>query len=346
MDVHIGLWTNWSIFCSYRYQFSLYINITVGRGRVLGATITVPGKDGALFIAALSLVIIWCGNQLWTLVCYSVYQLLLSGNPRNAFHRQFLVLLRNNSNHWDFLWRLLQLSWTWRANTRVSIQRALLLISLAFVHGTFFAAAGIFSSRVASATSEALMVSNLCGFLDLSNLDYTNVSTAKLQRASALHVIGSTSFDDARTMSRNCYDPYTVTRTFGCPAFVNNQKLTIDAPCPFSSGSCQSSTISVDSGYLDSNDDLGINAPPSDRIRIRKLLTCAVIPLEDKYSSEWIGAESLPEMYSFPTDPSIGTSGVHYKFFNAGPSISGHIQRNFTFFLANFSSPTRAYNTL
>jgi hypothetical protein len=326
---------------------SFYTDFTIGRGRVLGATLTISSRDGAVLIAFLALFVTWTGNELWSVIRYALHQRWSTGVPQNAFRRQVLVMLRNSLSPWQFSWKLIRLTWAWSKATRGPTRRqSIPLVSLTLILGTCFAIAGLFSSRVASTTGNSLIASNVCGFPDFTVLSYNTGSVEELQRASAIYVAGALLFDDARTQSRNCFDPYTPTKIFGCPAFIHKQKFTSGAECPFTQESCQSSVVSLDSGLLDSHDDLGINSPPSGRIQFRRTLNCSVIPLEEKYSSDWVEAESLPLFYSFPVDPSIARSGVQYKFYNIGPSISGQNQRNFTFVVANFSSPAKSYNTL
>lgn len=59
------------------------------------------------------------------------------------------------------------------------------------------------------------------------------------------------------------------------------------AACPFRNSSiCRtnSSNIHLDSGYIDLNNDLGVNAPPDNNILFRTVLQCA--PLETQGYTE------------------------------------------------------------
>lgn len=53
-----------------------------------------------------------------------------------------------------------------------------------------------------------------------------------------------------------------------------------NAACPFSPEMCRTSALQLDSGLLDSNDDLGINSEVRDRVQYRTVLTCAPITLD------------------------------------------------------------------
>lgn len=80
------------------------------------------------------------------------------------------------------------------------------------------------------------------------------------------------------------------------------------APCPFSNVSiCRtnSSNIRLDTGYIDLNDDLGVNAPPENNILFRSVLQCA--PLETQgYTEPMKGPRDNFTAYyygpSFPTN--------------------------------------------
>lgn len=78
--------------------------------------------------------------------------------------------------------------------------------------------------------------------------------------------------------------------TFDCSHFVKDHlPSTIDnqADCPFSNKSIcrsQTSNIRLDTGYLNLNEDLGANSPPTENIHFRSVLHCA--PLETRGYTE------------------------------------------------------------
>jgi hypothetical protein len=179
-------------------------------------------------------------------------------------------------------------------------------------------------------------------------MKYTNLTTAELNIVSASYVFSARMYDEARKFSQLCYAPHTLSANANkdCYEYVSRQNISRSATCPFVTESCRTGNTQTDSVYIDSNDDLGINAPARDRIQVRKVSTCAIIAAGDRYSSAWLPGDSVPQAYSFPTDPTIARSDLQYKFFYLGSSISADIQRNFTFFVANFSSPANSYKTL
>ena len=58
------------------------------------------------------------------------------------------------------------------------------------------------------------------------------------------------------------------------------------APCPFDQSMClegELPALSVDTGLIDLNADLGLNLQRADSVKFRKKTTCAVVPLEGHY---------------------------------------------------------------
>ncbi|EKG10119.1 hypothetical protein MPH_12719 [Macrophomina phaseolina MS6] len=67
-----------------------------------------------------------------------------------------------------------------------------------------------------------------------------------------------------------------------CRAFVKRNlptTTTLNVTCPFNEDLCLSAdrNIRFDTGYLDSNDDFGLNAPRKERVQLRRISTCAPI---------------------------------------------------------------------
>lgn len=116
-----------------------------------------------------------------------------------------------------------------------------------------------------------------------------------------------------------------------CTKFPVDQiqyNLTFNTPCPFNESMCiaktDNSAFTMDTHLFDSHQTLGINAPPSNRVFLRKLSTCSVIQSR-QYSNTsidlaslrmmeylWLGSSSdSPYTYSLPVTAS--TDGLSYK---------------------------------
>ncbi|MCJ1307724.1 hypothetical protein MMC25_001372 [Agyrium rufum] len=84
----------------------------------------------------------------------------------------------------------------------------------------------------------------------------------------------------------------------------------VNASCPFASGICyygDTAAFSMDTGFIDSHDILGLNAPKNGRILFRKATTCAPLRLAEyvvevnETESEWV--DSITYEY-------LGSSGL------------------------------------
>ena len=87
--------------------------------------------------------------------------------------------------------------------------------------------------------------------------------------------------------------------------------------CPFEKSICRRNiSANMDSGYYDSQLDLGINAHPNDRVKVRKTFTCAPI-VTDGY---FLGPVNTSEAQN-PTAGSISDdSNQQFVLFYYGPN--------------------------
>ncbi|EUC36514.1 hypothetical protein COCCADRAFT_2352 [Bipolaris zeicola 26-R-13] len=257
-SIYLGLWTNWS------------------HGSVIGLTYTTTLDNGGLFIAFLALFVAFTGTCFWSIISFTVHQILSRPSPQNAIYHQQQAILRSSDTSSAALWRLIRLSWAWR---KISCAASLKATSVPLVASlltfTAFTAAGIFSSRVASSRgSEVLVIGNNCATVNGSLITKDNIAMTQYYIASRVRsslnykancYSGSDSTELCRTFVRNSLS-VTVTRSDSCP-FAGK-----DAICRKENGA-----IRIDSGYLNSHHDLGINAPPSSRFLYRTVNECAPI---------------------------------------------------------------------
>lgn len=74
----------------------------------------------------------------------------------------------------------------------------------------------------------------------------------------------------------------------------------VDVPCPFGGDICSiNNAVSLDTGYLNTQKDLGINAPDADSIDFRKTTTCAPLKSHGYSSNVVVGnnQNDLPPAY-------------------------------------------------
>lgn len=100
--------------------------------------------------------------------------------------------------------------------------------------------------------------------------------------------------------AQQCYS--NTISTFDCTYFVkNNLHGTINgsASCPFSEEICRSnsSNIILDTGYIDSIEDLGMNSPQDESIKFRTVLQCAPLETHGYTSNKSTPTDNFTQYY-------------------------------------------------
>jgi hypothetical protein len=300
-DVYLGVWTNWS------------------HGRVLGSTLTLNRQNGDLVIAFAAFFVAFVGTRTWRIACIILHYRYSSQGPQDAVHHQRQAILRNSPNPESGLMSFLELLFAWKERDRAIyqriIQRVLLALILAFVCLTGFIIASGFSSRISTSTgTEVLLTGNNCGWL---RPDRDSESEAILTYLTPYWSKQTASFAN---YAKECYSSNT-SGVLDCGVFVRRQlgakgTANFNASCPFGGNICTTndSNIFLDSGPLDSNDDLGLNAPQDQRFTYRRLLQCA--PLKTK---------GFRSTYNISQDKSI--TAYHY----GNPILVGDSPSNITY---------------
>lgn len=119
--------------------------------------------------------------------------------------------------------------------------------------------------------------------------------------------------NSAANYAQQCYSTNT-TGLFDCTSLVTDHlPATVDnqAPCPFQDGICRSnsSNLRLDTGFLDSREDLGLNTPDEQRILYRQVLHCAPLDPTDfavnvstsrgNYTEYWYGPDPSIQNFTF-----------------------------------------------
>jgi hypothetical protein len=164
-----------------------------------------------------------------------------------------------------------------------------LLLFICVLHIVAFISAAAFSSRVTSrGANEALIKSSLCGWPDDHVItNFGNWTSEEIKIADNMFVMAHESYREAATYVRSCYGDVKSSYSSMCDSYVTTRiesYVEETAPCPFADGTCMTPAISIDSGLLDSDLDLGITATAGNRVQVRKAITCAPIPAEQEYS--------------------------------------------------------------
>ncbi|KAH8592278.1 hypothetical protein B0O99DRAFT_743763 [Bisporella sp. PMI_857] len=322
-SVFVGIWVNHS------------------KGSVIGLTLTLPPHYGNILISVLALLIGWAGSHFWGVTSFALHQFRGTTTKRDALYHQQQVVLRSRLSDTATLYRLWELAWAWKSNTRASFRRTFVLALIVFVNISAFLTAGAFSSRVTSTDGEVLL-RGYCGLFDHRTPKlFMGWSDEDWSYVDALFFSSYNGYRRCAAYTRACYSgafkdsDVTVCNTFTVQAIMS--KVDRAAACPYQSGSCPFGAIEIDSGMINSDKHLGINAPRKDQVDVRKIFTCAPIRAEADYSTGWTN-ESRPSREYFVPD---SLPGDLYKYYNIGPSLLfgsyGFTISNYTYVASNAS---------
>ncbi|KAK5711445.1 hypothetical protein LTR15_012518 [Elasticomyces elasticus] len=279
--------------------------IDFSHGYLNGATLTLSARDGAFLVSVLTLYTAVAGVQFWKLVAYTYHQTRANsaeGDQDGLWHQE-QAILRNTGSPNAAAFELLFGVLAWR---NVGRRRAIVGIALAICTTMIATAAGVFAGQVTSAASTNVLIDSAgCGSWTTSD----PLSVASNQAWSSLILQSTLAISQ---YARACYSNSRTSLT--CGVYTNQ---TIDyfvnpnATCPFASGFClysDSAAYEMNTGLIDSNDALGLNGPDDERIRYRKVTTCA--PIHGHYSND-----TIPTAGGEYQDPVI--------YLNMGPMLAG-----------------------
>jgi hypothetical protein len=255
IHTYTGPWINWS------------------EGVIRGATLTLSQKHAGVLSAFLAILVSFAGTLFWSILSFVIHQVYTTepAKGQDALHAQRQLILRNKTAA-GAAWALIMLPFeNGRTASRVkAIGRSLPLAILAILNILLFSVSGLFTSYITkTAGKSTIIVGPGCGGFTYDTSD---------------SIMNSKSLQDtyeAATYVRQCYQGSPsglMCGTYARPSipFTTNQ----NASCPFASELCaynDRSAFEMDTGLLDSQTDFGINARPKDRIKFRRVTTCAPV---------------------------------------------------------------------
>ncbi|KAF2491600.1 hypothetical protein BU16DRAFT_468495 [Lophium mytilinum] len=248
-DVYTGIWINRSF------------------GSIYGATLTLDRQSGGLLIAFLALYVGTTGRSFWKLVSSSLHHIYSSPAASDGIYHQRQAVLRNSQSAPDAAITLILASVAWRERAQRIWRRTLPVLVVSLIVAATFATAGILSSRVTTKTAnEVLMSGKFCENFTKSEDDIPLLSNQAPKLTNYL------------SYALQCYRRTDQSRSTKCQTFVKPElAYTVDsnASCPFSDEMCVSKyqNLFLDTGYLDSINDLGVNQGP--RFLVRSTRHCA-----------------------------------------------------------------------
>ncbi|KAI1357338.1 hypothetical protein F5Y08DRAFT_352669 [Xylaria arbuscula] len=251
--VRVGVWTNWS------------------RGQIMGSTLTLGRRDADLLIAFIGFLIAFFATRAWRILCFTFHRYYSTSLPQDAIYHQRQAILRNSSSPEDGINMLLRLLWESRQSK--GPLRPLSTAAVATCCLAAFTVAGGFSSRISTAVgTEVLIKSNNCGYSRLASI----FDDPERHFAGLPYLAGQ--INNAANYALQCYSSNN-SAGLDCNRYIRNHiagTRDLKAACPFSTGICRNASLNIrlDSGYIDSHEDLGVNSPVDKRILWRNVLQC------------------------------------------------------------------------
>ncbi|KAH7018083.1 uncharacterized protein B0I36DRAFT_435468 [Microdochium trichocladiopsis] len=265
-----------------------YDHSSVGGG---GWVITVPNEHGFYITSFLSTIVTIAGASAWNIVSLLLHAHLARDGPAtDVFGLQQQVSLRNSPSGIRAAVDALSLLASWRHTPGWKrIRRTALIAAPAvLVWGSFFAASLLTSLVANQATDRAIVRAkpSRCGFLVARRDDSDSGDGERVDRITFTDLITDKWSND--TINARAYALSVRTnsaRNGPQRSIFMNPKLDYtfetEVPCGLPNATyclnTVNATISLTSAKINSHADLGINAPPSDRVSFQHKAVCSVI---------------------------------------------------------------------
>ncbi|KAF3809573.1 hypothetical protein GCG54_00012859 [Colletotrichum gloeosporioides] len=264
-EIHTGVWIDWS------------------HGRVLGATITMSARDGALLLAFIATFVTVVATRLWRIVTFACHQILASGGEHDGLYYQRQLILRNTPTPMAATGLFLRQAWNWRGHANYPLLRTLPWAIGGVLYVAVFAVAAIFSSRISDgATQFRLLAAGDCGAFEPADRD-------ALQQKST--------YDNsmASVYARQCYTNSSAASCNSLP--VSSIRWTgTSVECPFADDICAGSTgasaFKMESEVINSQSHLGINGADKYRVDYRRETVCAPLITGSRFARDVNGSEA------------------------------------------------------
>lgn len=319
LPIYTGFWRNWGA--------------SDGSGSLFDYTLTVPRSQGTLIVAFLALFLSASVAHIWPIFCFVIHQSRATSSPRLGLYHQQQAVLSNTLSPSAAAVGFAKLAWTWRrARVKGTTWSSALLVLAATLALMFLAAAGLATSRVQLESDEVLTVSDTCGWPGGPTYSYQYDQPKELQKgyqiayAAWARWAATSSLEYVRSCYRQLAEPGKC-GTFTKPHLILQNRT---VGCPFAEEICGlPEAFQVDTGYIDSNEDLGINSNEAGRLKIRKIMACVPIPAEEDHSTPWRSEKPAGHP---------GLVGDMYRYYGIGAGIYG----NFTWVVNNYSVSSRS----
>ena len=177
----------------------------------------------------------------------------------------------------------------WRKHTKSALRRSLPLIIIATLHIAAFTCAGLFSSRFIHYTDKVLLLSKQCGWVEepsklLGAFLRWQPDERQLEVTKAVATSARWSFQRSQAYAAACYPNQPGALSSMCNTLPKQRiesKVERVKQCPFPDVEmCKTHLLVLDSGYINSDLDLGLSAPEDERISVRRVVSAVPIRAE------------------------------------------------------------------
>lgn len=258
-QVYVGLWTNWS------------------RGPIMGTTLTLKQADTNILIAFIAIFTAFVSGCFWKIVRFALHRSYSTSGPQSATYHQCQAILRNCSTAEESFILLSQVLWTNRLQRRLQRRFRLIFAAIiAIICFVAFTVGGIFSSFISTSVGNEVLIKSVnCGYVY-----FPSTPSSYYPFSSYL----AKQIDNAANYAQRCYSNDS-SGYLNCGTFIRDKlafNINTTADCPFQNEICRkpSSNLRLDTGYIDSHSDFGLNTPPDQRFQWRNILHCAPLVTE------------------------------------------------------------------
>ncbi|KAK4168361.1 hypothetical protein QBC43DRAFT_341595 [Cladorrhinum sp. PSN259] len=296
MDVATGPWRDHSL----RGWYASMITVDVG--------------TAALIISGLTIFITLVSGRFWAIVVYAMYQLRAANGEKDVLHHQHQLAYRNSSSNLDAIWNIIRIGWAWRRRAHLNVLRTLLFLLPPVICFAGFTAASLFSTKVttpAYRASRVRVAPRNCGYLNWNSPENYNMNGNLSEEGTRVYGKWWTeNILASRIYARSCYTNRAVDSPSCNVLPVQQFQYTTSEtePCPFAEKRCllgQDTSFRMITPWLDSHEHFGINAPPNQRVSIRRSATCSVLNVNDLTAKAPGSSQGSNIWYYF-----LGSSGL------------------------------------
>ncbi|PSN62924.1 hypothetical protein BS50DRAFT_679329 [Corynespora cassiicola Philippines] len=247
-DIFQGFWINHSL------------------GSIEGATLTLNRDGGNILIAFLALYVGAAGRGSWKVLRCILFFCFSSTSTPDGVYLQRQAVLRNSLLSLDAGFEFGEILFAWNRKASRVKRRIAPVGTLSILVATFFAAAGILSSRVVDTVSnEALIAGRGCDTKLPTDYNEDSIFSASLLNIKTAEHL---------TYATRCYQQKDSAQSDSCNLLARATlpyEMLINETCPFSAEVCKSQmgNLIVQTPFLDIYKDFGLNKGPRVSLQLK-----------------------------------------------------------------------------